>query len=95
MPPPARYDFQVSLDLDEYLVPERDGVAAVDELARFVNATGRPSYCMSKLNFPSTPHLLEPVNLLTIEAYQTRVNLPGKMNYYTTVAQKCAYQVPP
>ena len=87
------YDFQVSLDLDEYLIPEREGVTAVDELVLWMNTTGRPSYCMNKLNFPSTPHLLEPINLLTIEAYQTRVNLPGKMNYYTTVAQKCAYKL--
>ena len=33
------YDFQVSLDLDEYLIPEREGVTAVDELVRWMNTT--------------------------------------------------------
>lgn len=48
---------------------------------------------MTKLNFQSTPHILEPVNLLSIEAYQTRVKTASKMNYYTSVAPKCAYQL--
>ena len=58
-----------------------------------MNTTGRPSYCMTKLNFQSSPHILEPINLLSIEAYQTRVKVASKMNYYTSVAPKCAYQL--
>ena len=46
---------------------------------------------MVKLNFPSSPHILEPINLLSIEAYQTRMKQPSKMNYYTSVAAKCGF----
>lgn len=46
---------------------------------------------MVKLNFPSSPHILEPINLLSIEAYQTRMKAPSKMNYYTSVAAKCGF----
>ena len=87
------YDLEVSLDLDEYIIPDREGETVVDELIRWMNATGRSAYCMTKLNFPSTPHILEPVNLLTIEAYQTRMKQPSKMNYYTSVSPKCAYKL--
>lgn len=48
---------------------------------------------MTKSNFQSSPHILEPINLLTIEAYQTRVKTAPKMNYYTSVAPKCGYQL--
>lgn len=48
---------------------------------------------MKKLNFQSAPHTLEPINLLTIEAYQTRVRLHSQLNYYISVAPKCAYSL--
>lgn len=87
------YDFYVSLDLDEYLIPTEEGVSIVDALWHWSNSTGRTVYCIEKNNFQSTPHILEPVNLLTIEAYQTRMPIPGRMNYYTGVAPKCAYRL--
>ncbi len=87
------YDFYVSLDIDEYLIPKTDGETIVDSLARWSNITQRSVYCIDKNNFPSTPHLLEPIDLLTIEAYQTRMPIRGKMNYYTSVAPKCAYRL--
>ena len=40
-----------------------------------------------KYQFPPTPHILEPINLLTIEAFQTRMPGENKMNYYTTVCK--------
>ena len=46
---------------------------------------------MQKYNFQSTPHILEPINLLTIEAYQTRVKTLSLLNYYGSTAPKCAY----
>ena len=55
--------------------------------------TGRASYCVTKNNFQSSPHILEPINLLSIEAYQTRMKARSKMNYYTSVAPKCGYQL--
>jgi len=47
--------------------------------------------CIDKLNFASVPHLLEPVNLLQIEAYQTRMKEKRRMSYYTTVMPKCSF----
>jgi glycosyltransferase involved in cell wall biosynthesis len=85
------FNLSVSLDLDEYIIPKNLSLTVVDDIMEWIEATGRPSLCMSKLNFPSVPHLLEPINLLTIEAYQTRMKNPAKMNYYTSVAPKCAY----
>lgn len=87
------YDFYISLDLDEYLIPLKAGETIVDELERWRRDTNRFIYCIGKLNFPSTPHILEPIDLLTIEAYQTRMTNPGKMNYYTSVSPKCAYRL--
>lgn len=87
------YSYFVSLDIDEYLLPHKTGVTIVDELHRWFNETGRSVYCIEKLNFQQTPHTLEPVNLLTIEAFHTRMTNPSKMNYYMSVAPKCAYRL--
>jgi hypothetical protein len=85
------YQYFVSLDIDEYLFPLEPGVSVVDELHRVYNTTGRNSYCFSKHAFPAAPHILEPVDLLTIEAYQSRVHMASRMNYYTRTARKCSY----
>ena len=85
------YDYHISLDLDEYVVPNKAGETIIDALDTWMNSTGRFVYCMEKYNFPSTPHILEPINLLQIEAYQSRMKGPSKMNYYTSVAPKCGY----
>jgi hypothetical protein len=87
------YDFYISLDVDEYLIPLQENITIVDSLLKWFNETQRSVYCISKNNFQSSPHLLEPVNLLTIEAYQSRMPITSKMSYYTTVAPKCAYQL--
>ena len=89
------YDYFVSLDLDEYVVPDNQqhGLTFVDALDSWEKKSGRKMFCMMKYNFASTPHIAEPVHLLTIEAYQTRMTQPGKMNYYTSVAKKCLYKL--
>lgn len=96
------YEYFMSLDLDEYVLPpaepDKSGesklVSIVDWLDEAFNRSdGRSIHCVNKFNFPSVPHLLEPVNLLTMEAYQTRMNRKGKMNYYTSVMPKCAFRL--
>jgi hypothetical protein len=87
------YDLQVSVDIDEYIVPLQTGETAMDEIVRWMEDTGRPSFCIEKRNFQQAPHTLEPINLLTIEAYQSRMLKNGKMSYYTSVAPKCAYSL--
>lgn len=57
-----------SLDIDEYVIPPRPGLTIVDALVEARDATNRAMFCAGKLNFVSTPHTLEPVHLLTIEA---------------------------
>lgn len=87
------FDFYVSLDIDEYLIPTAKDVTIVDALVLWANQTQRSVYCIAKNNFQSAPHILEPVNLLTIEAYQSRMPITSKMSYYTSVSPKCAYQL--
>lgn len=86
------YEYYLSVDLDEYVIPSALGETFIDELEKWTNSTGRQTYCMGKYNFQSGPHILEPIHLLTIEAFQSRMKTPAKMNYYTSVAPKCAYR---
>ena len=91
------YKYFVSLDLDEF-VTVRDSpgdkdypVSVVDELHSFFSASqGKGVIYLEKYNYASVPHLQEPVNLLTIEAYQTRMADIRRMSYYTTVMPKVA-----
>lgn len=85
------YDFFYSLDIDEYAIPSRPNISIVDDLVYARDNSKRGMYCALKKNFVQTPHTLEPVHLLTIEAYQHRNPRMSKMSYYTTVADKCAY----
>ena len=54
------------------------GVTIVDAFERSVAQTNRVTFLLTKLNFPSTPHLLEPADMLTIEAYQQRQIILGE-----------------
>jgi hypothetical protein len=85
------YQYFVSLDIDEYLFPLEPGVSVVDELHRVLAVTGRNSYCFDKYAYTANPHILEPLDLLTIEAYQSRMNSLNHLNYYAHTAKKCAY----
>jgi len=83
----------VSVDMDEYVMPSRSDVTLIDDLEAWFNSTTRGIAVLSKYQFPPTPHILEPVHLLTIEAYQTRYPIEDKMNYYTTVSRKVALKL--
>ena len=87
------YRYFMSLDIDEYVVPSKPGTTVVDALHDWFTTHSKSQYCANKLNFQQSPHTLEPVNLLTIEAYQTRMKEARRMNYYTTVMPKCAYSL--
>jgi len=80
----------VSVDLDEYLMPSTNDMTVMDELAQKFNKSKRGFMQLDKLQFPPVPHIQEPISLLTIEAYQTRVRAVGRMNYYTGVSPKNA-----
>jgi hypothetical protein len=81
------YEIFVSLDMDEYLMPSSSGNTVMDELEEWFNKTTRGVMMIPKFQFPPTPHILEPINLLTIEAYQTRMRGESRMNYYTSVCE--------
>ncbi len=81
------YELFVSIDLDEYLVPSSHTQTVMDELVSWFNQTTRGFVMLDKYQFTPSPHYVEPVNMLTIEAYQMRLALPGKLNYYKTVGE--------
>jgi len=83
----------VSLDMDEYLMPSTNTMTVLDELDEWFKTTTRGILLLTKLQFPPTPHTLEPIHLLTIEAYQTRYPIEDKMNYYTSVSRKAALRL--
>jgi hypothetical protein len=87
------YEIFVSVDLDEYIFPTNVDTTVVDELASWFENTSRYMALLPKYQFPATPHIAEPVQLLTIEAYQTRVLEKNKMNYYRAVAEKVALRL--
>ena len=82
-----------SVDMDEYLMPSDPNKLVIDELKEWFDKTTRGVAIISKFNFPPTPHILEPIHLLTIEAYQTRYPFEDKMNYYSRVNQKVALRL--
>lgn len=81
------YDVFLSLDLDEYVFPSFDTWTVMDELHDWFNTTTRGVMLVPKLQFNPVPHFLEPVNLLTTEAYTTRMEEQSKMNYYNAVCK--------
>ena len=63
-------DIFVSVDMDEYLAPTYNDMTVMDELADWFEQP--PGVCVIN-KLPPTPHILEPIHLLTIEAYQTAI----------------------
>ena len=83
----------VSVDMDEYITPTDNKWTVMDELDRWFTDTTRGVAIIPKYQFPPTPHILEPIHLLTIEAYQTRNTHEDKMNYYSSVSRKVALKL--
>jgi hypothetical protein len=81
------YDIFISVDLDEFLFPISSKNTAIDELVDWFRDTQRRIMPLPKHNFNPIPHILEPINLLTIEAYQERTKDFNRMNYYKTVCK--------
>ena len=50
-------------------MPIAENTTAVDALDDFFTTSDRKLYHIAKYNFQQAPHTVEPVNLLTIEAY--------------------------
>jgi hypothetical protein len=87
------YDYHISVDMDEYMFPLRtpQNHSLVDIIDRIFNKRKVGVVPISKMTFNPSPHLLEPIDLLTIEAYQTRYPHVREINYYMTVQPKVIY----
>jgi hypothetical protein len=86
-------DYFASLDIDEYMMPVHGMVTAVDAMHDYYEKSRLNVIRLDKLNFQSAPHLLEPVNLLTLEAYHMRMPSPRAMTYFKSVSRKIAVQL--
>jgi len=87
-------DYHISVDVDEYEMPVHPGVTLVDALDTFFSKyPKRGIFNVNKLNFQATPHILEPIELLQIEAYQTRFHMPNKFNPKNGVMKKTMYRL--
>ena len=42
----------------------------------------------------ATPHIVEPIDLLTIEAYQYRMAMYGRLNYFKVIQPKLLFVLP-
>jgi hypothetical protein len=94
------YDYQISLDIDEYLFSKEDEktpkLNLVDQIDDWFDIRQMPTtgvMYIYKASFSPSPHLLEPIDLLTIEAYQTRYPMIGNVNHYMSVQPKVIYRI--
>lgn len=88
------YKYHITVDIDEYLFPIDETVSLPDAIDEWFHSFPKLSVMyISKYNFNPSPHLLEPIDLLTIEAYQTRYPNLGAVNYYMTVQPKVIYKL--
>ena len=79
------YDVFLSVDTDEYVIPNNPNITLMDDLQEWFSYTTRGVGMMHKYQYNAAPHFMEPVNLLTIEAYTLRTKGAGQMSYYTNV----------
>jgi hypothetical protein len=66
-------------------MPVQEGVTIMDTIYQSSEINQRSIYYLDKLNFQQAPHNIEPIELLTIEAYQVRNDVPSKMTYFKNV----------
>ena len=88
------YHYHISVDVDEYEVPFRLNVTLADEIDRmFTQNPTRGTFNVNKLQFNALPHILEPFDKLTIEAYQNRFHGVNKFNPKKSLMQKSVYRI--
>jgi hypothetical protein len=82
------FDFYLSLDVDEYMLPQEEGITLMDAISKVSRITEKVIFPIHKYNFASTPHLLEPIHLLTFEAYHVRMPRQRELTYFKSVSPK-------
>ena len=83
-------DLHVAVDIDEYIIPNSPFNTVMDELTHWITAMQKTLIYLHKYNFSPASHFHEPINLLTIEAYQSRHPYPSRLTYYTGAMAKVA-----
>ena len=74
-------------------MPIEAGVTIMDTIYKNSENNQKSIYHLEKLNFQQAPHNVEPIELLTIEAYQVRNDPPTRMTYYKNVKNKVALRL--
>lgn len=74
-------------------MPLKEGETVMDTIYKSSEIDQRSIYYLEKLNFQQAPHNVEPIELLTIEAYQVRNDPPTKMTYFKNVKNKVALRL--
>jgi hypothetical protein len=88
------YMYHISVDLDEYSVPMHEGISLVDGIHKiFSENPHRGVFNIQKLQFSAHPHILEPLDKLTIEAYQSRYYQQNKFSPRKGVMKKTIYRL--
>ena len=87
------YDYLFVVDIDEYIIPKSPGVSLMDVVVQQSQNTSNLVFNIFRVNFASTPHILEPIELLTIEAYPYRMAAYGLLNYFRTIQPKLYYHL--
>lgn len=78
------FDYHFTIDIDEYMVPVEENVALMDVLDLYFKKGNNAALKFPRYNIHPIPHTIEPIHLLTIEAYQVRSIAPnfGKVGLY-------------
>mmetsp|Transcript_21222 Transcript_21222/g.35744 ORF Transcript_21222/g.35744 Transcript_21222/m.35744 type:complete len:451 (+) Transcript_21222:171-1523(+) len=82
------FDYMFTLDIDEYMIPHKPGVTVMDAVAEHSQNSTDMVFAAPRVNFASTPHTVEPIDLLTIEAYTFRMAVYGQLNYFHKIQPK-------
>jgi hypothetical protein len=89
------YSYHISIDIDEYMYPiDSSSPTLADAIdVWFKQFLHVGVMYVFKYGFNPSPHILEPIDLLTIEAFQTRYTANGEVNYYMSVQPKVIYKL--
>jgi len=87
------FDYFISVDVNEYIFPMKSKLSLPAAADQCFKRNNRLIMFIPKFSFNSAPHILEPIDLLTIEAYQTRYEIRGQVNHYMSIQPSALYKV--
>ena len=88
------YDYHISVDMDEFELPIAPNVTLVDAIHNmFLANPKRGVFSVDKWQFSAHPHIFEPYDKLTIEAYQNRYHSPNRFSNKKGLMRKSVYRL--